>query len=207
MDQAIVANIAKEEVLLDVAIVACLQKLKSSEVVDARELHRRVSRRDTDYTCHVKPFMASHEQLIDEALIRLEAAKKIFKKVPENQFWESDGYRIRRHSDDHIYPVRNQVYTFKDLAGLYLRDQPCLEFRHEGTVGVIQDCDGDLSEVPGFNETKWSYVRETYEWIPIFRYVGEEPITNFVTIEVVKNLHGDGKDDIWACPIGFHRNP
>lgn len=51
--------------------------------------------------------------------------------------------------------------------------------------------------IPGFKDTKWVYIRTTFEWIPIFYYCEREntvPVTDFVdTVET-----GDQFQPYWT---------
>lgn len=83
------------------------------------------------------------------------------------------------------YPLPGRVYTLREIQDLDLRDGPALGFYLEGKTHYIQDahfCSGEefMNSVPGFADTEWRYIRETNEWIPLFQYVGQIPITEFV---------------------------
>uniref|UniRef100_A0AAU7PG37 Uncharacterized protein n=1 Tax=Burkholderia phage vB_BgluM-SURPRISE13 TaxID=3159457 RepID=A0AAU7PG37_9VIRU len=86
-----------------------------------------------------------------------------------------------------IRPRNGEIYTLADInSKLYLRDSPCLLFRHEGKDVPIQD--SHLEEtmdklVDGLGETQWTYIRETEEWIPVFRAVDDAEVLKFVDIE------------------------
>lgn len=91
------------------------------------------------------------------------------------------------------YPQRGQVYTLKEIENdLELRDSPFLRFvpqkvRYVGMpagVQVIQQSHiANLSELEGWADTKWSFVRETDEWIPLFRAVDDAAIEALCVIE------------------------
>lgn len=91
------------------------------------------------------------------------------------------------------FPRRGQVYTFAQICKLELRDSPHLGFdhphhtlKHVKCQCVIQESHITVEQslsVPGFASTKWEYIRETHEWIPVFKYVDERPITEFVDME------------------------
>lgn len=92
------------------------------------------------------------------------------------------------------YPQRGQVYTLKEIENdLELRDSPFLRFfpqkvrllgEKEAGIQVIQQSHtADLSDVPGWADTKWYYVRETEEWIPLFRAVDDAEIEALCVIE------------------------
>jgi len=76
-----------------------------------------------------------------------------------------------------VYPRSGQVYSLKEIMGLYLRDSPCLGGLVAGRMAYIQDShltEEELLAVPGAAESQWKYIRETDEWIPIFHFEGPE---------------------------------
>lgn len=92
------------------------------------------------------------------------------------------------------YPRRGQVYSLKEIENeLELRDSPFLRFvpqkvryEHEACAGiqVIQTSSvANLSDIEGWADTQWSYVRETEEWIPLFRAVDDAAIEALCVIE------------------------
>jgi hypothetical protein len=98
-----------------------------------------------------------------------------------------------------MHPIKGTVYTLFEIeTHLTLDDMAHLMF--DGPNGrelVVQNSHltkGQLLSVPGFSGTRWRYLHTTREWIPIFKYVGVQPITNFLDID------GD-----WATPKGFPR--
>lgn len=103
-------------------------------------------------------------------------------------------------------PQRGHVYTLQQIEkALDLRDSPCLEFVHDNELAVLQTShlsENELLAVPGFADTQWRYVLETYEWIPVFRYVDTRPITDFVDITVITEY---GETEYWATPKGHPR--
>jgi hypothetical protein len=114
-------------------------------------------------------------------------------------------------------PIRGDIYTLSQVeTELKLRDEAFLRFSHPGVDGgepgitVIQTshCTVDqLLAVPGFAESQWRYERETEEWIPLFRYVGERPITDFVDMEpAIDPLRdADMPQEWWVTPKGLPR--
>jgi hypothetical protein len=56
--------------------------------------------------------------------------------------------------------------------------------------------------VPGIAQTKWRYVRETHEWIPIFLWADPGNPRDVVDVEP---LLGDRKRYLWITPKGFPR--
>ncbi|QZE59509.1 hypothetical protein MPK66_gp265 [Erwinia phage pEa_SNUABM_2] len=92
------------------------------------------------------------------------------------------------------YPLRGRVYTLREIENdLELRDSPFLRFvpqkvrlagESEAGIQVIQQSHiADLSDVEGWADTEWSYVRETEEWIPLFRAVDDAAIEALCVIE------------------------
>ena len=112
-------------------------------------------------------------------------------------------------------PRSNQIYTLEEVVNvLYLRDSPALFIPG---IGCIQDshlqmgCEGMLT-VPGLKETKWRYIRETTEWIPIFGAVEDAENMALVMAGVdyepydKENLGCGANDDLnWVTPKGFPR--
>ncbi len=113
----------------------------------------------------------------------------------------------------HVYPKRQQSYTAEEIFKvLYLRDSPSLSFRHQGVRGCIQGSHVTVDEilsVPGFKESQWVYIRETHEWIPIFKFnevVDQPPVTTFVDLELYDDKYKlEERDFWWATPKGFPR--
>lgn len=114
-----------------------------------------------------------------------------------------------------IYPKRNQLYTLEEICNvLYLRDSPALNFIYKDIPGCIQDShitQEELLSVPGIKDSKWVYVRETFEWIPIFQFaaitVDQPCISTYVDMEMYKDIYQINKGDSWwATPKGFPRN-
>jgi hypothetical protein len=110
-----------------------------------------------------------------------------------------------------IYPKRQQVYTFSEVCNLYLRDSPSLTFEHNNVRGVIQTShitDEQLMSVPNMADSKWVYIRETFEWIPIFKFSSENTIsiTDLVDLEECI-LEKELFNNIcwWATPKGYPR--
>lgn len=77
---------------------------------------------------------------------------------------------------DRTHPVRGSVYTLKEIEkDLYLRDSPFLFFDAEGRK-VIQTShgSGDLSDYEEWADIRFTFIRETHEWIPLFNVVAED---------------------------------
>jgi hypothetical protein len=111
-------------------------------------------------------------------------------------------------------PLRGQKFLLSEVYNLMLRDSPHFSILLEDADRVTRDAciqnshltEEEMLSVPGFKDTQWVYVRETYEWIPIFQYASsnERPITDFVdygrsTFEYVD-------DYFWVTPKGFPRD-
>ncbi|MGL5013286.1 MAG: hypothetical protein ACRC6V_03225 [Bacteroidales bacterium] len=99
------------------------------------------------------------------------------------------------------YPERNKVYTLREIeTELNLRDAAYLEFRPV-KVGyadadeltwrqAIQTSHIDgLHKLEGWAETKWRYIMETSEWIPIFYAVDDEEIEELCCIEAATDAY------------------
>jgi hypothetical protein len=109
------------------------------------------------------------------------------------------------NTDNRIYPVRNQVYSLAEITKLYLRDSACFSFYHNDVLVVIQNTNvlnEELCANADFAAMQWKFIRETDEWIPIFHYAGERPITDFVTIE--EGAACRRQSEYWVCWKGFH---
>ena len=108
-------------------------------------------------------------------------------------------------------PVRNQTYTYSEICKLYLRDSPCLAFDHQYIPGVIQTShitEDQMLSVPLMSESKWIYVRETDEWIPIFRFSSYNTISITDLVDLEKHEFSERCFDEktwWATPKGFPR--
>lgn len=108
------------------------------------------------------------------------------------------------------YPVRGNAYSLREvLEQLHLDDSPSLMFKVAGSdvYSVLQNVhltQEELLSVAGFADTKWTYIRTTHEWIPIFHYCEpNNPITNFVDIEPEVDFNGRECTDKWVTPKGF----
>lgn len=110
-----------------------------------------------------------------------------------------------------FYPQRDQVYTLREIhETLKLDDTPHLNFRHEGIEGCVQNAHTTVAEelsLPGLANSEWRYSRTTDEWIPVFYYAGEEPVTEFLDLEPWRReeYEQDRPPYWWATPKGFPR--
>jgi hypothetical protein len=88
-------------------------------------------------------------------------------------------------------------------------------------IGVIQEAHlpegiNSMLSIPGMGKTKWRYIRETIEWIPIFKSLSaEEDPENYALILsgvdyepwVSNPLPNDGESiPNWVTPKGFPRD-
>lgn len=99
-------------------------------------------------------------------------------------------------------PVKGQVYTTLQIDNeLELRDSPHLGFFNtDGEKDVVQDSHlaVNISALPGWAELRWTFIRETHEWIPIFQIVKEdEP-------KLMELIVGEHDDD---APVWFPKMP
>jgi hypothetical protein len=108
-------------------------------------------------------------------------------------------------------PIRNQTYTYSEICKLDLRDSPHLGFEHQDTSGVIQTghtTQDQMLSVPLMSESKWTYVRETDEWIPIFRFSSYNTISITDLVDLEKDEFSKrcfDEETWWATPKGFPR--
>lgn len=111
------------------------------------------------------------------------------------------------------FPRRNQSFTVEEIFKLPLRDLPCLGFTHNGIEGVIQEShltEEEFLSVPGMKESKWVFIRETHEWIPVFRFDTKEnqpDVATLVDLEIASKEWSSNPeiDYWWATPKGFPR--
>jgi hypothetical protein len=104
------------------------------------------------------------------------------------------------------YPQVGELYTLEQIVReLYLRDSPALMVELNAKMSCVQDShltDTELLSVPGFAKTKWRYVRETSEWIPVFHWADPTDPKTFLDVEPSK----DDRDRYhWVTPKGFPR--
>lgn len=107
-----------------------------------------------------------------------------------------------------ILPTRGGIYTADQIMNvLELRDAPHMYFTHEGRRSVVQNShltDAELLSVPGFADTKWTYLRTTDEWIPVFSAISDSAIRECVDIEPWIDPYSDDAG-FWVTPKGFPR--
>lgn len=117
-----------------------------------------------------------------------------------------------------MQPKVGHVYTLRQmLKELALPDAPYLGFAYhppgdpegERATHVVQTChctDSELLAQPGLADSKWRYVRETYEWIPVFYYADSKPITDIVDMEAMRHpFYSHVSKHWWATPKGLPR--
>ncbi len=103
------------------------------------------------------------------------------------------------------YPIRNNVYTLEQITKLYLRDSPALLVEHNSAVQESHLTEQQLLSVPGIKDSKWKYIRETHEWIPIFNYCSDEPWQTYFDSEPYVGGFGSQANALWVTPKGFPR--
>lgn len=100
------------------------------------------------------------------------------------------------------YPIRGEVYTVKQIdEDLYLRDSAFLRFFDEnGETQVVQTSHiaENLSSWPEWAELRFTYQRETEEWIPLFFVVSDD---NEKLLNLVQR-RDSGHGDEWS--ISYH---
>lgn len=171
---------------------------ESGQFLTAYRVSTKIERIETLHIKAQNKARVSHEEIVRESVVRLCQQKKITNTAPAGS-GDEPLYRKRRASDGLIIPKAGEVYTLKQInTEMYLRDSPHLEFTLNDARFPIQDShlETSMSEaVPDMADSKWKYIRETHEWIPIFIYVGERPIEEMV--EFAGSHHG-----LCAYPIG-----
>jgi hypothetical protein len=104
------------------------------------------------------------------------------------------------------YPVRGVTYTLEQIMrDLRLRDSPALMVEMNTRMSCVQDShlsEEELLSVPGFAQTKWRYVRETIEWIPVFHWADAADPLTFLDAEPSNDDPGLYH---WITPKGFPR--
>lgn len=104
-------------------------------------------------------------------------------------------------------PIPHTVYTLKEITKLYLRDSPALMCTSNSAVQDSHITEKELLSVPGIENTKWKYIRETNEWIPIFTYCSDEPWETYFDSEPYRGCcPSTNGDSLWITPKGFPRD-
>lgn len=110
-----------------------------------------------------------------------------------------------------IFPRRNEVYTFKQIVNeLDLRDSACLTFWENNLWQNIRDShisEHDMLKLPHWAESRWKFVMETDEWIPIFRFAkdNEVSIDELVDTEAEIDPYAEKPGVLWVTPKGLPR--
>ena len=112
------------------------------------------------------------------------------------------------------FPQRGEIFTAEEVFALPLRDCPCL------CIAVSCDPEVEYDDPPiqyshltveqllsvlGFAESKWRFIKETSEWIPVFEFVGTAEEAALL-VDISKEW-----DDVfkryswWVTPKGFPR--
>ena len=102
----------------------------------------------------------------------------------------------------------NAVYSLSFIErNLKLRDTPSLLFTGPLDADcVIQTSHFSMEDLfaanPEWEDTQWKYVRETPEWIPVFRYAGSYALlASLLHIEIMLDPYLREKDfDYWCVP-------
>lgn len=129
------------------------------------------------------------------------------------------------------HPKRGQVYTLEQIYNtLELRDsaflrfpfpsplkrdtdqwRPVDEYAPRVRMQVIQTShftEAELLALPGWAETKWTYERETIEWIPLFTFAGEvEELVKLLDMEPSNAKFAPDMEPRywWVTPKGLPR--
>lgn len=113
------------------------------------------------------------------------------------------------------HPIRGRTYTMAEIDNqLTLRDSPFLRVNcGEGMERIaIQTSHMEvrLSELsPEWAESKWTYDRETDEWIPLFTFAGtleeQSVLVDAFEVPVEKRLFRDERE-FMVTPKGFPWN-
>lgn len=112
------------------------------------------------------------------------------------------------------FPRRGEVFTGAEVMQLPLRDSPslCVPVKWDADVehdeAPIQDAhltQDELLSVPGFSESRWRFLFETDEWIPVFDFVGTADEA-LAFVDVSKEWDDTYQQHRWwVTPKGFPR--
>lgn len=106
------------------------------------------------------------------------------------------------------YPRQTVVYTYDQIINeLDLPDSAFLTFTYRGLSSTVQDSHlvDELLSDPKWAASRWTYLYETSEWIPIFRFEGtEEEWLELVDVEV-EIVPYDTERSLWVTPKGHYR--
>jgi len=110
-----------------------------------------------------------------------------------------------------IFPRRDEVYTFEQIVHeLDLRDSACLTFWENEICQNIQDAhisEHDMLALPHWAESRWKFVMETNEWIPIFRFAKDNEVTIDQLVDKEPHIDPFAKEAgvLWCVPKGTDR--
>lgn len=113
-----------------------------------------------------------------------------------------------------MIPESGKVYTLAEIEELELRDSPFLQL----TLVIPGSKDGyisqypiqtshctaeDLLKIPEWANSRWMFVLETSEWIPLFRVHSDDEnlVRSLVDIEV----SNDDSQGYWITPKAYPR--
>jgi hypothetical protein len=64
----------------------------------------------------------------------------------------------------------------------------------------------DLMNAEGWSDTRWQYVHETEEWIPVFKFVPTPECPDIsVLLDIEPDKSGFDDDSLWCVPKAFPR--
>lgn len=105
------------------------------------------------------------------------------------------------------YPVKQQVYTYQEIVkDLYLRDTPFLLVFINDTEQVIQTAyvhPDELLKNEKWANSTWRYIRETHEWIPIFKITKETEAYLSEIVNWVEDENYPHENIYTVTPKGF----
>jgi hypothetical protein len=100
----------------------------------------------------------------------------------------------------------NSIYTLREVEAFDLQSKPALFVTYGDMCSPIQTSHlssrSQLLSVPGFADTHWKYACTTDDGIPIFKYVDQNPMSDFVDIATVDGPTGKA---MYFTPKGMPR--
>lgn len=106
-------------------------------------------------------------------------------------------------------PRPGQVYTYEQIMNdLELRDRPSLGFAFNEQSQVVQTSHlfyEEIIQVDGWFDSRWVFMYETDEWIPVFSYAGVPCISELVDMEPYLDPYDEKPGRVWATPKGLGR--
>lgn len=114
----------------------------------------------------------------------------------------ADAYAINEHLREDAEP--NKIYSFEQMvSSLALRDSPCLLLIINDNEAVVQHShctNEEMLKDENWTNSKWRYIRETYEWIPIFKFAGTQTeLHELINYELDINCHAE-ENEYWVTP-------